>query len=1526
MSLLTIRIEGGLLSPDFLESVHDQPGQKPADFGLEDRRPLIDEITAVWSDVRTYWEAFERRRARAKDGESLTTATREAWVIPLLEALGYELTFQRRAAVADGRSFAISHRAGANTADVAGGPPVHIVAFDQKLGERPPSGHGTASPHALVQDYLNRSEDLWGVVTNGAVLRLLRDSVYFSRPAYIEFDLQAMMAGERLDEFILFYRLVHRTRLPKGERSDDCLLEQYYQGAVEQGGRIRDGLRQAVEGAILTLANGFLGHPKNEPLRQVLAVGTLSPNAFYQQLLYLIYRLIFLMAAEERNLLRLAPDAQSPISESPIFQPPNLSISNDHYATHYSITRLRRLAEAPLNAPQRFDDLFLGLRTLFAILRDERWAPLLEIPALNGELFDATRMGDLEAAHLNNHDLLAAIGQLSYFTPANEKVRRRVNYAALDVEELGSVYESLLDEHPVVNLAPNRRARFEFVHGSERKTTGSYYTPRELVKETLDAALDPVIEARLKAAAEGLRRAPAEQVRRAQIDALLNLRVCDSACGSGHFLLAAARRIGRVLAQLDTGDDEPAPEAVRHWTREAIIHCIYGVDKNPLAVDLCKVALWVEGHAPGKPLTFLDAHIKCGDALVGVFDLAVLEQGIPDDAFKAVTGDDKPTASAVRRRNKQERAGQMVAESAVDRRTFDQAVTRWQAQLAAPEDTPAQVREKRSAYAALQQQERSERLACDLWTAAFFTPLTPENDAAGRIVTSGTLAAYLATPQAVNPTLAGFVQATAQRNQFFHWPLEFPHIFAAGGFDVMLGNPPWERIKLQEQEFFAALDPEIADAANKAARQKLIDALPQTNPALAAAFAEAKYAAEAQSRFVRGAGRFPLTAVGDVNTYALFAELARNLLMKTGRAGIIVPTGIATDDTTKRFFADLMQRHALSRFIGFENEAQIFPAVHHAFKFCIVAITGVAIEIMEADFVFFCRYMSDVQDAIRRFTVTNDDVALINPNTRTGPVFRNRHDAELTKQIYRRVPVLVNEAIELNPWNLRFQRMMDMANDSSLFSACPGPNLVALYEGKMVWQYDHRFGSFAGRMERGFTNLDEVPSEYHCDPVWQPAPYYWVPESEISGRIDDFGKKWFLVYRRITNATNERTTIGCIVPFFGMVDGLPVFVSQRRGTEFALLCGNLNHLCLDFVVRQKIGGLHLDFHQLKQVPILPPSSYTSSDRSNIVPRVLELTYTAWDLAPFAADLWADAGDDLRSYLLAQHAENRAATGGHPWAPPAWANLPPEPPESCPLSPFKWDDERRALLRAELDAYYARLYGLTRDELRYILDPKEVYGPDFPGETFRVLKEKEEKQFGEYRTRRLVLAAWDRLEAELGPVVVRNYREELAAAQPRLAEEQATYAAETPARPQFGVTPAPKAGSSAAPPPVGQPDLFGNAPAAAATAPTKPASDAAPATAKPAAPAQPVLIPAPPQGPRLQRLNRLLAISKEQTPAAIGELVAALGDEDEQLRWLASMALQRIGGPVVVATLERFVASGVGDVARGEAERLLEVLK
>ncbi|RLG67734.1 MAG: restriction endonuclease, partial [Methanobacteriota archaeon] len=539
MMLRAIRIEGGLFSPDILERLPEIQGQKPTDFGVPRSRALTDEISSVWRDAQVYWNGFQRRleRLRAtKRGESLTTITREHWVIPLLEALGYEPTYQQRAEEVDGRTYAISHRAGPGNE-----PPIHIVAFDQELGERPVRGRGSLSPHTLLQEYLNQTDHLWGIVTNGRSLRLLRDSTYFTRPSYIEFDLESIFRGEQFSEFVLFYRLVHRSRLPKGvEDVSTCLLERYHQDAIDQGSRIRDGLRDAVEQALIVLANGFLHHKANGELRGAVEEGSLTPRDLYRELLRLIYRLLFLMVAEERHLL-VNPSSQAGSSQAYLAT---------FYEEHFSVSRLRRLADADLTGPERFDDLYLSLRTLFATLRNPDLAARLGLPPLNGELFEELRY--LDNSRISNADFLKALRHISYFTPQDEKVERRINYAALDVEELGSVYESLLDLEPRFG-EEGGRLKFYFAEGTERKSTGSYYTPPQLVRELIESALVPVMEERLAGA----------KTDRDKVNALLSIRICDPACGSGHFLLAAARRLGRGIASIETHSDEPPPEAVR---------------------------------------------------------------------------------------------------------------------------------------------------------------------------------------------------------------------------------------------------------------------------------------------------------------------------------------------------------------------------------------------------------------------------------------------------------------------------------------------------------------------------------------------------------------------------------------------------------------------------------------------------------------------------------------------------------------------------------------------------------------------------------------------------------------------------------------------------------------------------------------------------------------------------------------------------------------------------------------------------
>jgi hypothetical protein len=993
-----VRIEGGLFAPDLFEQLMAGalPGQRPADFRCDGKRSLTDEVASVFADVRSLWRVFQNRRERLPESDWGTSLTRDAWVIPLLNLLGYELRYNTRAPEVNGEPFPISHRAGEHEDS----PPVHIVSFRQDLGRVPPSGRPRLAPHSLVQEYLNRTDHLWGLVTNGLTLRLLRNSAYVRRQAYVEFDLAAIFDEQHFEDFFVLYRLLHRTRLPSGiGDAARCLLEQYYQHSVEQGGRVRDRLRDGVEECIRRLGNAFLAHPGNEELRRRLNLPERDPHAvnaqkLYAQLLRLVYRFLFLLVSEDRGL----------ISPNPV------------YREHYGVARLRRLVDNR-SAYNEYDDIWYSLRVLWRVLAHEKYARLLDVAPLDGALFDPIT---LDTCTITNRDLLEAFWYLTYYQEDRSSPPRRINYSSLDTEELGSVYESLLEFHPQIDCS-GVRPRFELGVGRERKSTGSYYTPPQLVNELIRSALEPVIQERLKGAT----------TREAKERALLSIKVCDPAAGSGHFLLAAARRLGKELARIRSEADEPPPDQVREATRDVVAHCIYGVDKNPLAVELCRVALWLEAHCEGKPLTFLDHRIRCGDSLVGVYDLSVLRQGIPDEAFTPRTGDDRAVASEWKKRNRKERSGQRYL-------PFDPVSVLPQLAAATDElsamrdDTPDQVRRKRERY----ERQRNEvgflrqLEACNLWTAAFFQPLRKGQP----IIATETVLTHLEGRE-VTGDLLGLAEELAQRHWFFHWPLEFPEVFAQGGFDVVLSNPPWERIKLEEEAFFAARCRDIAGAPTAAERKKLIARLREDRPQLWREYTEARDSAEATSNFLRNSSRFPLTGRGDINTYAVFAELCRALLRPAGRAGIIVPTGIATDHTTRKFFTDLAARRSLVSLYDFENRKGIFPGVHRSYKFCLLTLAGAERGPRSAEYAFFCHEAADLSDPERRFTLSAADFRLLNPNTRTAPIFRSRRDAELTKHIYRRVPVLIEEAKAAagNPWQVEFMRMFDMANDSYLF-------------------------------------------------------------------------------------------------------------------------------------------------------------------------------------------------------------------------------------------------------------------------------------------------------------------------------------------------------------------------------------------------------------------------------------------------------------------------------------------------------------
>lgn len=1273
----TYQIEGNLIGFDLTTELisGDLKGQASPDFKLSKTQKLEDEIAIAWGYAKAYWTEFQVKRA-SDETDTATSTTREVWAVRLLKLLGYEPTYQAKAEIVEGQTFAISHRA--ETGEDK--PPIHIIGSRLKLEQR--AGTPRLSAHALMQEYLNCTEHLWGVITNGLQWRLLRDCSLMTRLSYIEFDLEQILSNENYSEFGLFYRLFHRTRLPEGmDDCDKCLLEFYHQQTLQQGGRVRDRLRDGVEEALKILGTGFLQHPKNQFLRDQVAQGELCEKDYYRQLLLLIYRLLFLMVAESRNMLLIGEDEES------------ARIYNEYY----SVERLRALAERPIYGKEGFQDKWQGLLMTFRLF-DENWrGEKLGLSPLNGDLFGSSVLTTLEQCGIDNYDLLRGIKNLSLYVKGGQL--RRVNYAALDVEELGSIYESLLDFAPKFDKQKGDYC-FKLVTGSDRKTTGSYYTPPELVAQLIKTALEPVIEERLKEA----------ETQAEQVIALLNLTVCDPACGSGHFLLAAARRIGKELAKVRTGESQPGVEPIREAIRDVIQHCIYGVDLNPLAVDLCKVALWIEGFNRGKPLSFLDHRIKCGNSLVGVLDLDCLEKGIPDNAYKAVTGDDKKLATQIKKENKKQckNKDQFVIsfDNLEEQRSHYGKEQSAIAQL--PENKTGDIKQKQQQYRNTRKETDDnpwwrDTSACNLWTAAFFTPLTEQK--LQLLPTSSALFQLLQG----NPTTQKIVDAAndlAKQKRFFHWALEFPDVFENGGFSCVLGNPPWERIKLQEKEFFATKDSEIANAKNKAARTKLINKLATTNPQLLAEFEDAKHDADATSKFLRESGRFLLSAVGDINTYAVFTETTKNIISKKGLAGIIIPTGIATDSTTSKLFRSLIKTKTLKTLIGFKNSKKIFKEIKDYITFCLFVINGSSQDNNNTSFSWLALNMKQADDPRRKMYLEANDLEIINPNTLTCPIFRTFDDAELTKKIYRNSSVIENEKTGNNPWSISFMTMFHMSSDSDLFKNKPGENLLPLYEAKMFWNYDHRYSTYEGATQANLNegNLPQLTPEMHSNPNIQILPRYWVNKKFVEDRIaEKTSKKWLISFRDITGNASERTSIFSILPIAAVGHSASILLCEIQNINLiACLFANFCSLTFDFIARQKVGGIHMSFYIFKQLPVISPETYTEEDIKFISSRVLKLVYTAWDTQPFAKDMDYEG------------------------------------------EPFIWDEQRRAILRAELDAYYAKLYGLTRDELRYILDPADVYGEDFPSETFRVLKNNEIKKYGEYRTQRLVLKAWDRL--------------------------------------------------------------------------------------------------------------------------------------------------------------------------------------
>lgn len=1264
-----IKSEGGLLPADLLARVaaneKSVAGLSPEAYHLAPGERLTEVITRSWNRLIGAWTAFsETLEKLPTEDKTATNITRQRWTLVLFQELGYgQLQPSKGDFTIGEKSYPISHAWGT--------VPIHLpgakIAIDRRTAGV--AGAASMSPHGLVQEFLNRSEEhLWGFICNGLQLRLLRDNVSLTRPAFVEFDLQRMFSGQAYHEFVVLWLVCHQSRL-EGDVAEKCLLEQWVADAADRGTRALDQLRIGVETAITALGEGFLAHRTNAPLRERIRSGDLDKRDYQRELLRLVYRLIFLLVAESRELL-LRPDADA--------------TTTARYRQFYGVTRLRALAETQRGSAHA--DLWQSLRVVMRALGSPSGEPHLGLPSLGSFLWSDSAIPALESAQLDNRHLLAAVRALT--SVRDGKVVRSVDYRNLGAEELGSIYESLLELHPDLDVDTGTFA-LTTAAGNERKTTGSYYTPTSLINELLDSALEPVLD-------DAVAAADPEK-------ALLAVTVLDPACGSGHFLIAAAHRIARRLASVRTGDGEPSPDATRSALRDVVGRCIHGIDVNEMAVELCKVSLWMEAVEPGRPLSFLEHRIVHGNSLLGATP-RVLAEGVPDDAFKPLEGDDRATVTELKKRNKKERAERKQL-------TFDfgsvfelaQPVARAIEDIDSIAEDDVVAKEKRWAEFVKSDERERARLAADAWCAAFVAL----KKQAEPVVTDRVVRAIAQDPARVPPEILQTVRSLREQYSFLHLHLAFPDVFEvpkegerpenetmgwSGGFSCVLGNPPWERVKLQEKEFFAERAPSIATAANSAARKRLIEDLALTDPALFGSFKQAVRKAEAESHILRSSGRFPLCGRGDVNTYSVFAEAMRSAASQVGRSGVIVPLGIATDDTTKAFFGDLVSSGSLDTLFGFENEEFLFPGVHHSTKFCALTIRGRGSR-DPMRFAFFLRRVSDLREDGRTFSLTADDFRSINPNTLTCPIFRTSADAELTRRIYAHSgAVLVNDAIDDNPWKVRLWTMFHMSNDSKLFREHPALDALPLFEGKMIYHFNHRFGTYEGQTQAQANQgkLPESPSSRLADPCYRTKPKYWVSADEVDRRA--VGRNsWFIGWRRITNSIMERTLTAAVVPRSAVGDNLFLIEAPDSGHALSLVA-LMNSMLSDYISRQKLGGTNFLFYVLKQLPFVRPCALSRNwggDPLNewLRIRALELTYTAWDLSGFGSEAGCDA-------------------------------------------PFAWDDGRRQLLRAEIDAAVMHLYEVTRAEAVHVLD------------SFAVLAKNEAVECGEYRTKRLILECYD----------------------------------------------------------------------------------------------------------------------------------------------------------------------------------------
>ena len=1228
-----------------------------------------------------------------------------------------------------------------------------------------------SSPHAQILRYLQTADTVsegrirFGILTNGSDWRLYDQRARPRASGYFEADLRTMLDHENVNDLRAFYLLFRRQSFILRPGATATFIE----SALTEGRRYEEQVAQDL--SIVVFDRVFPNLV--DALAKAVVVGQWpmireenNRGPALQEIrdaaLIFLYRLLFILYAEDRGLLpvndsryddyglrkRVRDDVASRTAEGDAFS----SVASNYY---------NRLIE------------------LFHLI--DKGDASIGLPPYNGGLFASETASLLEEVHLADAKIAPIIYDLSH-TDTN-KTRRFVNYRDMSVQQLGSIYERLLEREPAFNadgsvtIRPNSYAR---------KDSGSFYTPQELVDLIVDRTLKPLTEERLKAfedkaiALKSDRRPKNQRLVELKkfdpAEAVLDLKVLDPAMGSGHFLVTAVDFLSDYIAELieyvpavpdwlDDGYVSPLVERISlirrdiirragkaNWvlnetqlTDQAIIRrmvlkrCIYGVDKNRMSVELAKVSLWLHSFTVGAPLSFLDHHLRCGDSLIGlkvtdaVDELNRLSGLFVSSAIAGAEGaaagmrliEELSDADIAEVRNSAALFGEVVETTADLQGLLDFLCGfRW--------ITAGMNKKRRDSL----ESPLIDALQEDLQKAYVLLSHGPPNQTetshrdnsrnrTDHEESACTGAAF--SESSIFEQIWQDTKSIARREEFLHWEVAFPGVWQywqnkrpQGGFDAVIGNPPWDRIKLQEVEWFATHVPELAHAATAAARRNGIQQLRHQGDPLAEKFDAAKERADKLGQWFRASGNYPLLGGGDINLYSLFVERAMSLVKPDGIVGLLTPSGIYADKTAARFFKSVSTAGRVAGLFDFENKKIFFKDIHASFKFCALIFGGEQRRFDETRCAYFLRDTATINDPQRCFPLTPEDFARVNPNTGTAPVFRTQRDAEITLRIYERHPVLVNrsQGEERKAWPVRYHTMFHMANDSDLFRTAAQLEAegfypvqsnrwkrrkelyLPLYEGKMVQAFDHRAADSTENEQNLFRpgQREAISDSEKQNIARLPIARYFVQVNENRWVSDN---NWVIAFKNITAITNMRTMITAVIPRVGAGHSLNLLlISDDINDPAPFACSivaNMNAFSFDFVSRQKVPGNNFTWYLLEQLPVIASDDYerrfgNKTARELVRDHVLRLTYTAHDMTPFARDL------------------------GH------------EGP------PFIWNEEERRHLRARLDALYFHLYGLDRENAAYILD------------TFPIVRKQDEAEFGHYRTKIMILAYMNALAA------------------------------------------------------------------------------------------------------------------------------------------------------------------------------------